>query len=119
MGERLPGPVNGPHGDEKDGVKIPEDREQDGRKDAAVEGGTRTARAEASPMTASEGPAVTTAGTSGGLTRDGGEPRAGGTRLSDGKAASRAPGVSVAGMRTSKVAMFDHVAAQEKLLAEG
>ena len=112
--------MHGPHGDERDGVKIPVDRELDGRKDATAEGGTRTARAEASPTTASEGPAVTTAGTSSGPTRDGGEHRAGGTRLSDGEAASRAPGAHVAEkVKTSQVAMSDRGAAQEELLAEG
>ena len=112
--------MNGPHGDEKVGAKIPEDRDQDGRKDAAVEGGTKTDMAEASPTTASVGPAANAAGARSGLTRDGGELRAGGTRLSDGRAASRAPGAHVVEkMRTSKVAMSDRGAAQEELLAEG
>ena len=101
-------------------MKIPEGREQNGKKDAAADGGAKTDTAEASPTTASMEPAATTAGTRGGPSKGGGEPEAGGTRLCDGRAARQAPGPHVVEkMKTGKAVTSDREVAQEKLLAEG
>ena len=118
--EKLPRPTADPRGGKDHGVKTPDGREQSGKEDAAVVGKMKTDTVEASPRTASEGPATTMAGATGGPTRTGGEHRAGGTRLGDGGPASRAPGArAVVRKMTSRAATSDRGAAQEVLLAEG
>ena len=118
--EKLPRPTAGPRGGKEHGVKTPDGREQNGKEDAAIVGKMKVDTAEVSPMTASEGPAMTMAGATGGPSRDGGGPRAGGTRLGNGAAASRAPGARVAEKKTTgRAATSDRGVAQEEMLAEG
>ena len=108
---------------------------------AAEAGGKRTAAIEASPTTASAGPAAIRTGAStaavgtkrvptgaGGVlagsraasTRTGGERLAGGADLKEDDAVRREREAHVAEkMGTSQVAMFDHEAVQQELLIEG
>ena len=112
---------------------------------AAEAGGKRTAAIEASPTTASAGPAATpvgtsteetedsevptgcrgaqagtTAGSRAAPTRTGGARPVGGANLKEEEAVRREQKAHVAEkMETAQVAMFDNEAASEELLAEG
>ena len=108
--ESPPEPKAEPRGNRAREVKIPDGRDRSGKKDGT---------AEASPRTAISGPAMITAGATGGLTRTGGGRRAGGIRLGGGEPASRTPGAhAVARKATSKAATSDREAVQEVLPAE-
>ena len=104
----------------KMGGEIPGGREQNGRKDAATDGGMKIGMAEASPTTASTEPAATTAGTRGGPNNGGGDPLAGGTQIRAGRAARQAPEHRVGETaKMNKVVTSGGEAAQGQQLAEG
>ena len=108
-----------PRGDEEIGAKVPEDREQSGRKDMAKGGGVEADTATASPTTASEGPAAARAGVRDDPSRDGGEPRTGGARLGTGRTAGRTPEPIVVETRmTDGAGTFDSGAVLEEPSAE-
>ena len=104
-----------PRGDEKIGAKAPEDREQNGRKDTAKDGGVEADTAEASPTTASEGPAAARAGVRDDPSRDGGGPRTGGTRLGIVRTSGRTPEpIAVETRMTDGAGTFDSGAVLEE-----
>ena len=80
-----------PRGDEENGAEAPEEREQGGKKDMIKDGGVEADAATASPMTASEGPAAAPAGAREDPSRDGGEPRTGGTHPGAVRTSGRTP----------------------------
>ena len=80
-----------PRGDEEIGAEAPEERERNGKKDITKDGGVEAGVATASPMTASEGPAAALAGAREDPSRNGGEPRTGGTHPGGVRTSGRTP----------------------------
>ena len=122
-----------PRGDGEIGAEVPKDRERDGRKDTTKDGGAEAGVTTASPMTASEGPAATPgvttaspmtasegpaaapAGTIEDPSRDGGEPRTGGTHPGAVRTSGRTPGpIAVETTMKPEAGMFGRGAALEE-----
>ena len=128
-------------GEKRDGKEVLMTRARGGRMSVAVVGGNRTTAVEASPTTASAGPAATLTGASTAMvgtngvptgagrvlagsraasTMTGGARPAGGADLKEEEAVRREREAHVAEKTgTSQVAMFDHEAVQQELLTEG